>query len=376
MEEEKVEKVVNITPISKGKRILAFLADFFLTFIFCFVLFNALVQPVSNAIVDSNKRDERSESAAINQFYILYNQKVLLHENDEDKFAYNDNVDFTLNCYLSYYSFNDEDTLTAHPMYGHKEDNEIIKHFFFDIRGDKDKYISILQSFNGKYPYFNIENYNISLVDNVKNEVRLYYFSPEDMSSSGQEIIANLQNQFMNMYAEVFKDIEANDLLDNGKSYLEYKEIVRQTELEFQWQLVATSLISFILSIAIYYFAIPFFNKDNKTIGMMMMRLQRIGTNNLFTLNKVEVLLNAVYMIALDIAIVFFMPMTYVSFTYLFNLAVLPALLFIGLLLIVASLICLLISPFNRTITDYLSRSVLIKNDDLDAIYRSKGYEV
>ena len=64
MEEEKVEKVVNITPISKGKRILAFLADFFLTFIFCFVLFNALVQPVSNAIVDSNKRDERSESAA------------------------------------------------------------------------------------------------------------------------------------------------------------------------------------------------------------------------------------------------------------------------------------------------------------------------
>ena len=130
------------------------------------------------------------------------------------------------------------------------------------------------------------------------------------------------------------------------------------------------------MSTLICYLIIPVISKDNKTLGMMMMRIQRIGTNNLFLLNKGEAILSSVYYLVFNISLPFFMPMTRVTFTYLFNIPLLTTLLFIGLLISLASMIVILFSSFNRSITDYLSRSVAIKNDDLDAIYRSKGYDI
>ena len=44
--EENKQEVVEITPIKKGRRILLFLADFFINFILCFVLFNAVIMPL------------------------------------------------------------------------------------------------------------------------------------------------------------------------------------------------------------------------------------------------------------------------------------------------------------------------------------------
>lgn len=196
------------------------------------------------------------------------------------------------------------------------------------------------------------------------------------MSADGETQVGNLKNIFLNIYAEIFKDIEKNDLMHGELSYLHFKEIVTQAELGLQWQLVIATIIAYMISLIIYFVVIPLFNKDNRTLAMMMMRMTRIGTNNLFTLNKIETILIAVQMTAFCLPLTLFMPMTYVTFTYLFKIPVLPALFFVGLLVIVSSLVTMLISPMNRTIGDYLSRSVVIKNDDLDAIYRSKGYDI
>ena len=106
MEEEVLEekqKVVDIQPITKGKRVLVFLADFFLMFILTFVFFNALVMPLSNIMTLSTTRSEESNAAAEVQYGILYNQKVLFHENASDIYYYNANVEYTMNCFLSYY---------------------------------------------------------------------------------------------------------------------------------------------------------------------------------------------------------------------------------------------------------------------------------
>ena len=45
VEEENKKQPVDIFPLGKGKRMLAFLADFFLNFILTFVLFNAAAMP-------------------------------------------------------------------------------------------------------------------------------------------------------------------------------------------------------------------------------------------------------------------------------------------------------------------------------------------
>ena len=376
MEEEKEQKTINVSPISKGKRVLAFLADFFLLFIVTFVIFNVAVMPLGNLMTDSTKRQNASDEAAIVQFNILYEQKVMHHENSDDLYYYNANVEFTMNCYLSYYSFSDSDVLETHKQFGHKEENEVIKHFYKDIRNDFNKYLSTLQTFNNEYQYFDIDGENISLKDEVKTNIKLSFFSPDDMSENGKTMLGNLQNEFMNLYADVFKDIEANDLTNNGTSYLANQKIVKDRETFLQWQLVISSFIAYLLSIIIYFIIIPLFTPDGRTLALLMMRLSRIGTNNLYLLSKGENILNAIYMLVFNLAVVFFMPMTYVTFTYLFNIPVLFPSLLIGLVVIIASLITLLISSYNRTICDYLSRSVIIKNDDLDEIYRSKGYDI
>ena len=376
MEENREQKTVNVSPISKGKRTLAFLADFFLLFIVTFVIFNVLVMPVGNWLAKSSERQSRNDDAAIMQFNILYEQKVMLHENDKDLYYYNANVEYTMNCWLSYYSLSDTDILEAHKQYGHKEENEIIRHFYRDIRNDDSKFLSTLQNFNSEYNYFNIEGNSVALKDEVKTNIKLSFFSPDDMSENGKTMLANMQNEFMNLYADVFKDIETNDLINNGNSYLANKKIVTDSETYLKWQLAISSLLAYLLSIVIYFVIIPLFTPDGRTLAMLMMRLSRIGTNNLYLLNKGENAINAIYMLAFNLPVAFFMPMTYVTFTYLFNIPVLFPLLIIGIVLIIASLITLLISSYNRTICDYLSRSVIIKNDDLDEIYRSKGYDI
>ena len=376
MEENREQKTVNVSPISKGRRTLAFLADFFLLFIVTFVIFNVLVMPVGNWLAKSSERQSRNDDAAIIQFNILYEQKVMLHENDKDLYYYNANVEYTMNCWLSYYSFLDTDVLEAHKQYGHKEENEIIRHFYRDIRNDDSKFISTLQNFNNEYNYFNVDGDSVVLKDEVKTNIKLSFFSPDDMSENGKTMLANMQNGFMNLYADVFKDIETNDLINNGNSYLANKKIVTDSETYLKWQLVISSLLAYLLSIVIYFVIIPLFTPDGRTLAMLMMRLSRIGTNNLYLLNKGENAINAIYMLAFNLPVAFFMPMTYVTFTYLFNIPVLFPLLIIGIVLIIASLITLLISSYNRTVCDYLSRSVIIKNDDLDEIYRSKGYDI
>ena len=376
MEENQQTKTINISPISKGKRILSFLADFFLLFIVTFVLFNVMVMPLGNLMTNSTNRQKISDEAAVTQFNILYEQKVMLHENSDDLYYYTSNVEFTMNCYLSYYSFSDSDVLDAHKQFGHKEENEVIKHFYQDIRNDFDRYLSTLQKFNNEYQYFIIDGNDISLKEEVKTNIKLSFFSPDDMSENGKTMLGNLQNKFMNLYADVFKDIEKNDLINNGSSYLANKQIVSERETFFQWQLVISSFIAYLLSIIIYFIIVPLFTPDSRTLAMLMMRLSRIGTNNLYLLSKGESVLNAIYMVAFNLAVVFFMPLTYVAFTYLFNIPALLSSLFIGLTVAIASLITLLISPYNRTICDYLSRSVVIKNEDLDEIYRSKGYDI
>ncbi len=379
MEEEVLEekqKVVDIQPITKGKRVLVFLADFFLMFILTFVFFNALVMPLSNIMTLSTTRSEESNAAAEVQYGILYNQKVLFHENASDIYYYNANVEYTMNCFLSYYCFEDSDSLSEHPQYGHNIDNEVIRHFYFDIRNDKDAYLSQIDDFNKENNYFIFNGDEISLIDEVKTNIKLSFFSPKDMSKDGEKMLANMQNGFMNFYASVFKDIKKNDITYNGNSYLEKQAIVDAAESFFQWHLVIASIISYLLSLLVYFLIIPFIHKDNRTLAMMMMRVTRIGTNNIYLLNNVENFLQFIYMLVFNIPIIFFMPMTYAAFTYLFSIPLLPGLLFIGLFIQLISLIFIIATPLNQSLCDMLSRSLIIKNDDLDEIYRAKGYNV
>ena len=66
--------------------------------------------------------------------------------------------------------------------------------------------------------------------------------------------------------------------------------------------------------------------------------------------------------------------MTLVSFAYLFQFSALVSFSLVSLLFNIFSLIVLLFDSFSRTISDKLSKTVLISEADLLEIYKAKGY--
>ena len=375
-EEENKSQTVDICPLGKGKRMLAFLADFFINFILTFVLFNAAAMPLTNLAFGATARQARSDSAARAQFDILYGNKLMFYETDDDKYYYTKDVEITLNSYLSYYGLNDEDVIEGHPQYGHKAENEVLLHFYKDIRNKYDTYKTSLTNFDKDHGYFVITDDSIALNATIKNEIRLSFISPSDMSESGKKALGYLQDYFINAYADLFNDILKNDLTYNAISYLSQKKIVDESENNFQIQLIVAAATSYFISSLVIYLVVPLHSKDNKTFAMMMMRIERIGTNNLFFIRKSESALLFVYSLVFNLPLLFFMPMTQVDFSYLFNITPLLSMLTIGFISWVISFFMIIFSSFNQTLSDKLSRSVLISESDLDAIYRAKGYNV
>ena len=66
-ENNQEQKYLDIYPISKGKRILTFLADFFITLITSIFLFNIIIYPIGKTIA---KTDEKT-----NEIYTLEKEK-------------------------------------------------------------------------------------------------------------------------------------------------------------------------------------------------------------------------------------------------------------------------------------------------------------
>ena len=88
-EEQKEKVVVEVTPIKKGRRVLVFLADFFLAFLATFVFLNVMVMPIAQAITGFDAKKNAHNNSLKMMYKILYENKVVL------PYAGNDDNDLT-----------------------------------------------------------------------------------------------------------------------------------------------------------------------------------------------------------------------------------------------------------------------------------------
>lgn len=369
--------VIEISPLKVGKRILLYFIDFIISFILGFVLLTAAISPISKVIINVDKVNEDITSLTHQRFEIFYNNKILLNYNNTTRYNYDNNLSFTLSSFLSYYSFLDGDSKVDYPSFGKNEDNEVIKHYFIDIKSDNETYLSIFKNANEKYDYFTIEDNDIFLKDYIKEDVRLSFFSPSDVSNECSTYLTNLEKIFLSMYGSVMNDIKKNDLNYNNYSYIALSKSIDNLSNKIMWTNTIATLVSYVLSISIIYLLLPLISKESHTPSMIIMNVERIGINNLYLLKKGEVVINYFYCLLFNLISVLFLPVLIVSnFASIFLHPLLFSLGGIGFILILASLITLFISPMNRTISDYLTRTVFITSEDLDNIYRSKGYQI
>src|SRR5574344_658096 len=75
------EQTLDIYPLSKGKRILLFLADYFLYFIFSIFLFTVAAFPISSSVVNSNALESETNANTASEITLLYQNDLLFSEN-------------------------------------------------------------------------------------------------------------------------------------------------------------------------------------------------------------------------------------------------------------------------------------------------------
>lgn len=371
IEEKKKPVEVDLHPITKGVRTLVFLGDLILTFITAFIYFNAFVYPIASGIVKYNEQE--SIEASYKRDEILYKNKILYYKDDiAPKYNINDNIKYTFNRFLAYYTF--EDGVMPNPdmpEYAHLPENEVLHTYYVDIKHDEKTYINL---FSQTSEYFNVVEGNITLKDEVKESVK-YFFDPVEKTES--ETYKKLSKTFANMYGTIMKDIKKNDLTFTGSggttsSYLAQQAIVDKNYKVFTWRMSISVLIAHVLAFLTMFVGYPLFSKHRRTPMMSIFRLDRISIKTLKNQGKLETVITNLSSLALTMGYMFLLPLSYTDFFAVIDLPLIVPFCIVAAVVALVGLVVLLITGFNQTLTDFLSRSVIVPLADLEAVERAK----
>lgn len=376
MEENQEKKVINLSPLKKGKRVLLFLADYFIDFILGFLLFVVMVYPLGKVMTGFNaKRDVYNANLEL-RGRILIGNKIIHDSHDVDIYNISYNVDFTSDCFLSYYAFDEESPSNMrYNQFGHKEDNKVFHTYFINILGDENKLITLFDKYNEKFSYFERSGVTLTLKSEIKNQVKPNFIKGEECSQVGKDYVSNIKSSiYLPMFSEIMESIKTSDLLFEGHSYNQTQNAIIGYEKYTLNLITASALIAVFLSTSILYLVIPLFNKGRKTIGMFIMNIEVVNIRSLGYLKKREQVLRFVYSLFHVFLISFFVPMTSIPFVEMFRIQLLFIILLFSLAFMLINLLSLLFDQYNRSLFDRLLGVVHLKTADLDEVYRAKGY--
>ena len=132
--------------------------------------------------------------------------------------------------------------------------------------------------------------------------------------------------------------------------------------------------VAYFLGSLISFLVIPLVSKRGKTIGMMTMKIERVGVGVFKTISRHERCINFVYLTIFSLPLIMFTPLLYLGFSTLFSLNQLVYVTLVSLALVVISMFVIIFSKMNRSLSDYLTRTILITSEMLEMIYAAKGY--
>ena len=376
MEDNQEKKVINLDPLKKGKRILLFLADYFIDFILGFLLFVVMVYPLGKVMTGfSAKKDVYNANLEL-RGQILIGSKIIHNSHDVDIYNISYNVDFTSDCFLSYYAFDEESPSNMrYNQFGHKEDNKVFHTYFINILGDENKFITLFDKYNEKFTYFDRSGANLTLKSEIRNQVKPNFIKGEECSQVGKEYVSKIKSSvYLPMFSEIMESIKTSDLIFEGHSYNQTQSAIIGYE-KFTLNLItATALIAVFLSSSVVYLIIPLCNKGRKTIGMFIMNIEVVNIRSLGYLKKREQVLRFIYSLFQVFLISFFVPMTSIPFVEMFRIQLLFIILLFSLAFMLINMTAILFDQYNRSLFDRLLGVIHLKTADLDEVYRAKGY--
>ena len=380
--ENKSKEPVDIHPLKKGRRILVFIADFFIHYILCFLLFNVLVAPIGKAITSFSTKNSEHIFLTAEMYRHYYRSGVLLSDGSFDSNDTTAGIEFTYRCFLSYYVLDNEESIdSTHPQYGHKLENETIRHFYINIRNNEDVYINHFKHYNETNNYFVFDDVSKSFIlkNEVKNELYAYYDPKDAMGETGNTYYNSMMTELFNpLMAEVMSDIETNDLHYEGEQYsfLECKNKILSLEKYHENLMTICTLITHFVSWVGLFLVFPLVRKDRKTLAMLFMKIERVDFYSLNFIKRKSIVFCSFYYLFIIMLGMMFIPSLLVPFNNLFALHILMYCSIFSLALIIASLIFVLLNQYNRTLIDFWSNSLYLSEEDMNELYRARGYNI
>lgn len=356
-------KYLDVSPIRKGRRMLLYFADLFLNFVLAVVFFSVAVYPIARHVTDYDGTAERCYQLQCRMMDVLYDNGLLVPD-DEDKYDFTASFSLTAEVFVK--SFLPE-----------QDRRDFISYFYVDLLGQDQSVANAVYTQNASR-YFTVESGIPELLPEYQEAFLPLLDSLDTMSDDAKDNYDNLtQSVFPQMYASLFTDLEESPWIPEDSplyAYRLYRAQAQENE-ESQWLAVTYSVyIAMTLSCLVYFLIIPLVSKRGKTIGMMAMRIERIGSNSFHACSRLERVLIFPLQSVPSLATAMFVPIMYIDFITLFALPQLPYLSLITLAYAVVSFFFILFDKLHRSLNDFLTRTVLIDNAMLEGIYLAKGY--
>ena len=373
MEETVEKKVIELKPLSKWKRILMFLGDFFITFIIAFALFNLAVFPLTKVIFKTEDKYNEAEQAERQATKLLIDSGFLFSVPNESYPSFEEDINYTFKVYLSYYVFDDVSVDSNNPQYGHKIENEVI-HTYYLSQLSLEKYLTDFKEYNKEDSMFEIgETFeSIKLKNEYKELLAGELLEVEEGKYSSH--MTNLRDHVFArlFYLKVYQNILDHDFVKNGVSYNNLVQKSREISKNLQWIAVGASLVSAFLAWSFAYLIYPLVNSEKRTPTMSIMKIDKLDIRNLGPTNNKVVLIQSFYSLILSLAGIVFLPSIYFGLAYVFNLPLLFILSMISLVLIIGFMIPIFFNQYNRSGGDILTFTVLVPTEEIDKLYRER----
>lgn len=356
---EKNTKYIDISPLGKCRRILVFLADFFIAFILGLALFSLGCYPISKTVPSVKQAQQIEKEGQDEKRNLLFSSNLLSKTEDRKNDDTSSIMEYSSLLFLK----------------GQLTDgsNDYFKNYYIDIKKRTMEDLQEIYNHTSSNVFFEADGDKRKRKDSYREEFLPLLDSKDERTEGGKSALSYFKNSFFaTRYGNRLKDRE--DTSHQGEFFTLFQNAAKkrkQGEKSFSRSIVISTYVSFIISSLVLFLIVPLIHPRGKTLGRMARKIDRLNRTGFTVLSRLKrcyvFILNTLF----SLGYLVFLPCFYVSFTQLFSFS---SLFFSigGIILDILSLIFLVFNGFNRCFTDWLSSSVLINSSDYEHLPNSR----
>ncbi len=359
---------VDVSPLSRGKRVCVYLSDLFLNFLLSLFVFSAIVFPIYGKTTGYFGYREENNAVSRQMIDILSENKLYEAKEGSDRYDFDTNLRYCGDLFL-------KDCLTDH------NDHDYFGTFYLHyLSFDRKALVSLYQE-NDLHHFFDYQEETVSLKAQYRKEFAPLLDPSDKIAPFYEKDYQAFLSSFFasSMYARMIQDLLHSDKITSDSPLYNYRLLKKKQDQNthfHQSSIVFSVYISYVISSLILFLLIPLLTKRGRTITMLMLHQERVSITSFAPLEKRQNLFFLIYLLLASFPLSLFVPMLYLPFTELFALPQLSILSLVSLLLPLVSFIILLSTSAKQTLMDLLSHSVMIDSASLGRIFAAKGYQL